>query len=453
MKKPLVSAYITNYNYGKYLEKAINSLLQQTYSNIEILIIDDGSKDSSLDILKRVEKESGLKVIFQKNKGLNATNNVAIKRAMGKYLVRLDADDFLHSEAIEKMVLKIEQHPDACMVFPDYYNVDEDGEIINRVKRHNFEDVSLFDQPAHGAVTLIRLDYLRAVGGYDESFRRQDGYDLWLKMSNKYRVLNINEPLFYYRQHGKSITDNEEKLFETRRSIKRAHVSKRGLKPLKVLAIVPIRGHEFDEKSFPLRSLGGKALLDYTIENALSIGEIENVIVTSPSKEVLKHISNKYDEKVIQHKRNIKLAQINQRIDQTLFQALEKYLTDHSKPDLVLLLYIEAPLRSASVIQESIDTLKLFDVDAIEAVRQENGILYQHDGTGLKYLQENHELKLERNDVYKRVGGLHLMRFDKLMEKKRMAFERTGHIILDQKQAHFIQTELDWGIAEYLVNK
>jgi len=452
MKFPLVTAYVTNFNYSKYLEKAIYSLLEQSYQNIEILIIDDGSTDGSIEILKQFEEKHGLTVIFQQNKGLNATNNVALSQAMGRYIMRLDADDFLHPKAIEKMVLKIEQYPNACMVFPDYYNVDEQGEIINQVKRHNFEDVSLLDQPAHGAITLLRTKHLKEVGGYDESFRRQDGYDLWLKLSHKYKVLNINEPLFYYRQHGKSITDNEEKLLETRREIKYKHAKARRESDLNVLAVIPVRGHEFDENSLPFRKLGEKSLIDYSIQSAIEVKEIKNVIVTSPSQQVLGHIKNNFPKGVIAHKRNLNLAKVNQRIDQTLFQVLEDYLKENQKPDLVLLLYIEAPFRGSTIIQEAIDTLKLYNVDAVEAVRQENGILYHHNGTTLTYLQENHDLKLERNDIFKRAGGMHLMRYDKLIEKKKLSFDRTGHIILDQKSAHFIQTEIDWKIAECLLD-
>lgn len=449
--KPLITVYITNYNYGRYVKQAIDSLLEQSYQNLQILIIDDGSTDGSKDIIEQYRSHQLIEILYQQNKGLNATNNVAISKAKGKYIMRLDADDFLDPLAIEKMVSKIESIEEACMIFPDYYNVDEQGEVINQVKRHDFDkEVSLLDQPAHGAVTLIRLKDIQEVGGYDEEFTRQDGYDLWLKLSNHKRVININEPLFYYRQHGKSITDNEEKLLSARRQIKRKHVKQRNSSELNVLAIIPVRGNQLDKNSVPLQLLGEKPLLDWTIDEALKVNEVQHTIITSPSKEVLKYAEERYAGVVLTHERDINLAKVNQRIDNTIMMVIDEYKKNHSAPDLILVLYIEAPFRNSEFIQEAIDSIKLFDVDAVEAVRPEQGILYTHDGGGLKYLQENHDLKLERNDIYKRVGGMHLMKYNSLIRNKSLNFKRTGHILLDQKSSLFISTNFDWKVAKII---
>jgi len=449
---PLVTVYITNYNYGGYIRQAIESLLAQSYKQLEIYIIDDGSSDNSRKIIKEYEHLGNVRLIFQKNKGLNATNNVAMKLAKGKYIMRLDADDYLHPDAIGKMVAKIELHPEASMIFPDYYNVDKDGEIINEVRRHDFEEqVTLFDQPAHGAITLIRLETLKKVGGYDEQFKRQDGYDLWLKVSHKFKVLNINESLFYYRQHGKSITDNEDKLLETRAEIKSKHVETRELKQQNVLAIIPVRGGELDARSLPFRKLGDKELICWSIDEALKVDEVKDVIVTSPSDKVINFIEKQYSKKdVIAQKRDVNLSRINQRIDETVINTIEKYCINNDKPDLVLILYIEAPFRSAQYIEEAINTLKLYEVNAVEAVRPDNSIFYVHDGSGLKFLQKNHDLQLERDEVYRRVGGMHLMSYNQLIKQKSLDFERTGHIVLDQKASLFIRTEMDWQFAELL---
>ena len=450
---PLVTVYITNYNYGSYIRQAIESLLGQTYKNIEIYIIDDGSTDDSKNIILQYEHLPNIRIVFQQNKGLNATNNVAMKLARGKYLMRLDADDYLHESAIEKMVKKIEQEPDAALIFPDYYNVDKNGEIINEVRRHDFNnDVTLLDQPAHGAITLIKLDVLKKEGGYDEEFTRQDGYDLWLKIAHKYKVININEPLFYYRQHGKSITDNESALLKVRGEIKAKHVKGRELEKSKVLAIIPVRGEEVDKRSLPMRRLGDKELICWTIDEALAVPEITDVVITSPSSSVLDFVNGKYpEEKVICLKRGLNLSRINQKIDDTIIETVKRYSENNSTPDLIMILYVEAPFRSKQYIQEAIDTLKLYEVNAVEAVRPDNGIFYVHDGSGLKYIQENHDLQLERNEIYRRAGGMHLVKFEQLMKQQNLNFERTGHIILDQKASIFIRSEFDWKVAKLLI--
>ena len=223
---PKVTVYITNHNYGSFLEQAINSVLSQSFEDLELIIIDDGSNDNSREIIKKYKSNPKIKTIFQKKKGLNASNNVALKEAKGDFLVRLDADDFLEKCAVENMYELLNKNQEVAMVFPDYFNVNKSGKIINRVFRHDFnKEVSLLDQPAHGACTMIRKKVLEEVGGYDEEFDRQDGYDLWLKIIFKYRVMNLNEPLFYYRQHDKNLTKDNLELFKARASIKRKYIN------------------------------------------------------------------------------------------------------------------------------------------------------------------------------------------------------------------------------------
>ena len=89
------------------------------------------------------------------------------------------------------------------MIFCDYFIVNVNGQIIDQFYRHETKKMKLKDQPAHGACSLINLEILKKVGGYDEQFNCQDGVDLWLTLINKYKFKNINLHLFYYRQHEK----------------------------------------------------------------------------------------------------------------------------------------------------------------------------------------------------------------------------------------------------------
>ena len=84
-----------NYNYGSFIEESVNSVLKQSYKDWELLIIDDGSTDNSLDVLKKFNNHKQIKIIKQKNKGLNVTNNIAIRLSISEYITRLDPDDFL----------------------------------------------------------------------------------------------------------------------------------------------------------------------------------------------------------------------------------------------------------------------------------------------------------------------------------------------------------------------
>ena len=84
---PLVTVYVTNFNYGNYIEQSIESVLAQTYKNFELIVIDDGSTDDSREIINRYIDKTNVRVIFQKNKGLIASNNIAVRAAQGKYVM------------------------------------------------------------------------------------------------------------------------------------------------------------------------------------------------------------------------------------------------------------------------------------------------------------------------------------------------------------------------------
>ena len=121
----LISIYITNFNYGNYIEKAIKSAINQTYKSIEIIIIDDASKDISKKILNKYKKNKKIKIIYNKKKnGLVKSSNKAIKASKGKYVLRLDADDFLHPNAIKEMYSQIKNCSDTALVFPNFYELE-----------------------------------------------------------------------------------------------------------------------------------------------------------------------------------------------------------------------------------------------------------------------------------------------------------------------------------------
>ena len=127
---PKITVYITNYNYGRFLKRAVESVLIQTEQNFEIIIIDDGSTDDSISLIQSYMDHPKIKIVLQKNKGLTITNNLALKLSRGKYIMRLDADDYLVKEALEKLSTVLDEKFESGMVFGDYYLVDENENIL-----------------------------------------------------------------------------------------------------------------------------------------------------------------------------------------------------------------------------------------------------------------------------------------------------------------------------------
>ncbi len=260
LKSPLVTVYLVNRNYGRFLRQAIDSVLSQDYPAVEIVVVDDASDDCSADVLADFERDSRIRIIRQAdNRGLTSSCNVAIGAAHGEFAMRLDADDYLHPAAVSAMVSALASDPAAVLVFPDYVEVDARGGVIRRVQRHDFTALeTMSDLPAHGACTLVRRSFLEGIGGYDESIPCQDGLDLWLNVVEGQRVLHVGQPLFFYRQHGLNLTRDERPLLRARAQLLAKHVAKRGLARPRILALVPVRGHVADPGSLALRSCGRK---------------------------------------------------------------------------------------------------------------------------------------------------------------------------------------------------
>ena len=241
MQKNLVSIYITNFNYSEYIEKSIRSVLDQTYKNIEIIIIDDNSTDNSKLKLNKYIKHPKIKIIFnKKNLGLLKSSNIAIKASNGEYVMRLDADDYLNKKIIEIFVKKIKKRPKVAMVYSDYHEVNSSGIKLNSVKQISLNSKkSIKDRPILAACCLFRKDALYSVNLYDESFSRQDGYDIWYKLINSYDFEHVKKYLFYYRRHEKSLTKNKIPLYKTR-SLILNKIAKKKFKEKNVLVVIPV---------------------------------------------------------------------------------------------------------------------------------------------------------------------------------------------------------------------
>ena len=126
---PKVTVYIPSHNYGRYLDQSIQSVLRQTASNWELIVIDDGSTDDTAEVLQKYKADSRIRVVHQENKGLNVTNNIALRLARGEYMVRLDADDYFDENALLVLSHALDSKPDIGLVYPDYYMVDDAGTV------------------------------------------------------------------------------------------------------------------------------------------------------------------------------------------------------------------------------------------------------------------------------------------------------------------------------------
>ena len=444
---PLVTVYITNYNYGMFIRKAINSILNQSLQDIELIIIDDGSTDNSKDIIEEYASLETVSIIYQKNRGLNITNNVALKASKGKYIVRLDADDYMELNALEKMSNALEQDQEMGLIFPNYYIVDASGNELSEIKRHDFDnEVNILDQPAHGACTMIRTSFLKEVGGYDESYTCQDGYELWVKFINKFNVTNINETLFSYRRHNNNLTNNENRILGTRQRIKEAYVRKNELALPKTVAIIPIRPN-YD---IALEVFGSTTFLELKISELKRTKNISKIIVTSSDLKIQKFIAEncKDVEFVI---RPEKTERINVSLFETLlFLEESSFITGF---EACLFCAVSFPFVNFGIIDDAINTLAIFKADSLLSVRPEGNKFYRHTGDGMQaILKQDMFTKMERESIYKYTGGILLSIKKSSLETKKLVHGNVGHIVIGEQAALNVDSSFERKVSYKLLS-
>ncbi|QNR22804.1 glycosyltransferase [Croceimicrobium hydrocarbonivorans] len=452
---PLVSVYITNYNYERFIRESIESVLAQSLQDFELIIIDDGSTDASRDIIEEYRERPEVTIIYQQNKGLNITNNVAMRVAKGKYLMRLDADDYLVPEALEKMVAPLEADPELGLVFPDYYYVDAEGHITGEERRHNFEkEVSLYDQPAHGACTIIRLSFLKKIGGYNESFTCQDGYDLWLKFIIHYSVKNVNEPLFYYRRHGSNLTTNEERILETRRAIKETFLDLSNIES-STLAVIPVRNSKIKGVSIPLYDLGTETLLSLKVKKLLEARSTQRVYLISEDAEILSYARSTFGDhqNVVVLERPSRLAGPNQTLGETVKLATHHAEAENLNYRFVMTAALDFPFVEAEIFDDAVNTVELFKSDSVLSVRPDNKAYYRHTGHGLQAILDQEKFtRIEREALYRAAGGVMVATRDSFAKNGKINAGRMSHVVVDENTAFGIFSDFDFQIFKSLMS-
>jgi glycosyltransferase involved in cell wall biosynthesis len=208
---PLVSAVIVNHNYGRYLGESIESVLAQTYRRIETIVVDDGSTDNSLEVLRAYSNR--IAVISQSNKGPSAARNAGIARSTGEWIAFLDSDDMWLPEKIGEQSQYF--HDDAVgIIFCGVEYIDDSGMVLGgssdgTLEKDPLGQLATFTYPPIGASTaVVRADCLRHVRGFDEMLFCAEDLDLWIRVAAEYEVRSIRPALVKYRKHSGSLSVN-----------------------------------------------------------------------------------------------------------------------------------------------------------------------------------------------------------------------------------------------------
>ncbi len=221
---PLVSVVIASYNHAPYIEECIKSVLIQTYPHIELLVVDDGSTDDSVERIGRLQAEHGFDFQVQQNQGLTRTLNSAIARAKGELIVPFGSDDIMLPERLAKQVAYLADKPEVGICAGNIELIDSEGKLFPEARqrrdipfrRMDFDDVFMERKPYAPATTLmIRKEALDKVGGFDPEIRLED-LAIELKITHAgYYIDCLGEVLACHRKHKTNSSKNHRFMIDS----------------------------------------------------------------------------------------------------------------------------------------------------------------------------------------------------------------------------------------------
>lgn len=213
MKDPLVSVVIPNYNYAKYITATVESVLAQTYPKIEVIVVDDESKDDSLEVLTSFGDR--IKVITQKNGGVSRARNYGAETSKGEFLAFLDADDIWLPTKIERQMERLLKDGAVGLVHCSMTYIDSAGNVLGEITEgtegYVGDKMLRFDGGGvigAGSTSLIRKEVFDEVGGFDPRMSTAADWDISYRIAAKYKVAVVKEPLVLYRQHNTNMHGN-----------------------------------------------------------------------------------------------------------------------------------------------------------------------------------------------------------------------------------------------------
>lgn len=225
--QPLVSVVIACYNHEQFVQDAIQSVIDQTYNNIELIIIDDGSKDSSVAKIKEMielceRRFTRFEFRSRANIGLSATLNEALEWCQGKYYSPFASDDQMLNYKTSIQVKFLENNNNFAAVFGGVQLIDENNKklekILNKAKSYSFEDIIMHRHDILAPTQMIRKEAIEKVGGYNSNLFIEDWY-MWLLLSREDDIFSMNEILALYRQHHNNISKNLKEMQQGRLEI------------------------------------------------------------------------------------------------------------------------------------------------------------------------------------------------------------------------------------------
>ncbi|MBD2204051.1 glycosyltransferase [Calothrix sp. FACHB-1219] len=209
---PSISVIIPAYNCQKTIQATIASVLNQTFTNFELIIINDGSQDSTLEIISKIE-DYRLKIFSFENAGGNVSRNRGLKYAIGDFVSFLDADDIWKPDKLASQLQALQQNSDCKVAYSWSDYIDDNGKFLVS-GRHFIANGDVYEQLLlnnfleNGSNPLICKEAIAELGGFDESLSAAQDWDMWLKLANKFNFVCVPSVQILYRVSANSVSSN-----------------------------------------------------------------------------------------------------------------------------------------------------------------------------------------------------------------------------------------------------
>lgn len=207
---PRVSVVCIVYNSMTYLPATVASVLAQTFTDFELVIVDDGSSDNVIEWVSALT-DARIRLVSQANKGIPGARNTGIEHARGEFIAFLDGDDLWEPMKLEKQVACLALRPEVGFVHTAIRYIDANGHEVNQVLSVRgdgdvWRDLAVQNPVRCGSTPLVRRKCFEDVGVFDPTLFFCDDWDMWIRISKRHHFAAINEPLTLYRQHGANMT-------------------------------------------------------------------------------------------------------------------------------------------------------------------------------------------------------------------------------------------------------
>ena len=241
-KTPLVSVIIPTHNRAALVVEAIDSVLRQTYAQLEVLVVDDGSTDETPEVLRQqAQKDPRVRFVRHENRGVAAARNTGLSHARGELIGFCDSDDVLLSRKLERQVAYLADHPEAGMVYSDVRLI-RDGQVetasyfSERAPREGWVFPDLLERNFIPNVSILaRKAGMETAGRFNESLRSSEDYDFWLRFCQLFQVGYLPEVLVDVRQFGDNLTQ-EGRHYETHLQVLKS-VAENGVRKVSPMVI------------------------------------------------------------------------------------------------------------------------------------------------------------------------------------------------------------------------